>query len=120
VVLVITVDARRKKLLSAAVYVEGRGHSEARTAVNVLANIREKGKRVKGFYGDGAYDANLVFFSLKEADSAVEIMTNATTYRSRLREEGMRLGSTIPWATGGGRSKRIMEGAGPLRVSSLR
>ncbi|MFQ1021006.1 hypothetical protein [Tardisphaera saccharovorans] len=83
VLLVITVDVKRRKLLSADAYIEGRGHSEARTAVTMVAEVREKGKSVKKFYGDGAYDANLVFSSLRDAESAVKIRTNATTYRSR-------------------------------------
>ncbi|MGC8632079.1 MAG: hypothetical protein ACP5T2_06695, partial [Thermoprotei archaeon] len=83
VVLVITVDVKRRKLLSADAYVEGRGRSEAKTAAKMLAEVREKGKRVKRFYGDGAYDTNLVLSSLRDAESAVKIRTNATTYRSR-------------------------------------
>ncbi len=83
VVLVITVDIRHRKLLGADAYVEGRGHSEAKTAVRMIAEIRKEGKTVKKFYGDGAYDANLVFFSLKDAKSAVKIRENATTDRSR-------------------------------------
>ncbi|MFQ1020504.1 hypothetical protein [Tardisphaera saccharovorans] len=51
VVLVITVDVRRRKLLGVDAYVEGRDHSEARTAAKMLADVREKGKRVKRFYG---------------------------------------------------------------------
>ncbi|MFQ1020787.1 hypothetical protein [Tardisphaera saccharovorans] len=44
-------DVRRRKLLAVDAYVEGRGHSEAKTAVKMLAGVREKGKRVKRFYG---------------------------------------------------------------------
>jgi len=83
VLLVITVDGKRRKLLSADAYIEGRGHSEARTAVTMVAEVRERGKRIKRFYGDGAYDASLVFSSLRDAENAVKIRTNATTYRSR-------------------------------------
>ncbi|MFQ1020921.1 hypothetical protein [Tardisphaera saccharovorans] len=50
-VLVITVDVKRRKLLSADAYVEGRGCSEAKTAVKMLASIRERGKTVSKFYG---------------------------------------------------------------------
>ncbi|WP_449462589.1 transposase [Tardisphaera miroshnichenkoae] len=83
VVLVITVDIKRRKLLGVDAYVEGRGRSEARTAVKMLANIRKKGKTVKKFYGDAGYDTNPVFSSLKDAESAVKIRENATTDRSR-------------------------------------
>ncbi|MGC8632358.1 MAG: hypothetical protein ACP5UI_01075 [Thermoprotei archaeon] len=51
VVLVITVDVRRRKLLSADAYIEGKGDSEARTAAKMLAEVREKGKSVRRFYG---------------------------------------------------------------------
>jgi hypothetical protein len=50
--------------------------------VRTLASIRERGKIVSKFYGK-AYDTNLVFSSLGDAESAVKIRTNATTYRSR-------------------------------------
>jgi hypothetical protein len=50
VVLVIT-GVNRRKPLGADAYVEERGHSETRTAVKMIAGIREKGKRVKRFYG---------------------------------------------------------------------
>ncbi|MGC8674589.1 MAG: transposase [Thermoprotei archaeon] len=83
VVLVITVDVKRRKLLSADAYIEGRGHSQVKTAVKAIADVREKGKKIRKFYGIDAYDTNLIFLSLKEAESAVKIRTNATTYRSR-------------------------------------
>ncbi|MGC8632137.1 MAG: hypothetical protein ACP5T2_07000 [Thermoprotei archaeon] len=80
---VITVDVRRRKLLGVDAYIEGRGHSEARTAVTMVAEVREEGKTVAKLYGDGAYDTNLVFSSPKEAESAVKTRENATTDRSR-------------------------------------
>ncbi|MFQ1021684.1 hypothetical protein [Tardisphaera saccharovorans] len=43
-------DVRCKKLLSADAYIEGRGHSEARTAAKMLADVRKKGKTVKRFH----------------------------------------------------------------------
>ncbi|MGC8670972.1 MAG: transposase [Thermoprotei archaeon] len=79
VVLVITVDVRRRKLLGVDAYVEGRGCSEAKTAVKMLASIREKGKTISKFYGDGAYDTNLVFSFLGNAESAFEGKTRPLT-----------------------------------------
>ncbi len=44
-------DVRHRKLLRACAYIEGRGHSEARTAVKTLAGIRERGKSVSNLCG---------------------------------------------------------------------
>ncbi|MGC8630853.1 MAG: transposase [Thermoprotei archaeon] len=57
VVLVITVDVRRRKLLAVDAYIEGRSHSEVKTAAKMITEVKEKGKKVRKFYGDGAYDA---------------------------------------------------------------
>ncbi len=56
----------------------------------MLAEVRKKGKNIKKFYGDGAYDANLFFSSLKDAEGALEGQTRPRIALAALREEGTR------------------------------
>ncbi|EQD56157.1 transposase ISC1058, partial [mine drainage metagenome] len=55
-VVVITADVKRKKVVGIEVHIEGKGHSESRTAAAHVRAIAERGYRVRKFYGDGAYD----------------------------------------------------------------
>ncbi|EQD50200.1 transposase IS4 family protein, partial [mine drainage metagenome] len=82
-VVVITADVRRKKVIGIEVHIEGKGHSESRTAVAHLRAATEKGFRVRKFYGDGAYDTRQMFAALQESGTApvIKIHRNAQTGR---------------------------------------
>ena len=45
--------------------------------------LKENRIKLKKFYGDGAYDTNEIFNSISDAESAIKIRKNATTYRCR-------------------------------------
>ena len=51
---VITADVRHKKVVGIEVYVEGKGHSEARIAASHIQEAVSRGYRVRRFYGDVA------------------------------------------------------------------
>jgi len=78
---IITADINSKKLL--AVYVKIEGGSEPKVAVKHIELLKENGIKLKKFYGDGAYDTNEIFNAIGDAESAVKIRKNATTYRCR-------------------------------------
>ena len=63
---VITADVRRKKGMGIEVHIEGKGHSESRSAAAHVRAATERGDRVRKFYGDGAYDTNGMFMALHE------------------------------------------------------
>ena len=65
-VVVITADVRRKKGMGIEVHIEGKGHSESRSAAAHVRAATERGDRVRKFYGDGAYDTNGMFMALHE------------------------------------------------------
>ena len=79
-VVVITADVRRKKVIGIEVHIEGKGHSEPQTAAAHLRAATERGYRVRKFYGDGAYDTNGMFVALRETgtEPVVKIRTTAT------------------------------------------
>ena len=78
---IITADVRTKKLL--AVDVKIGEVSEPKVAAKHIKLLKENGIKLKKFYGDGAYDTNKIFNVIGEAESAVKIRKNATTYRCR-------------------------------------
>lgn len=53
----ITADPIRRKLLDCDVSIEGFGKSEPEVALKHLKTLKEKGKKVKKFWGDGAFDS---------------------------------------------------------------
>ena len=79
-VVVITADVRRKKLLCVDVRIEGKGYTEASIALQHISSITEKGITIKRFYGDGAYDQSSVFNKLHSigAKPVVKIRKNAS------------------------------------------
>jgi Transposase DDE domain. len=79
---IITADVRTKKLL--AVDVKIGEVSEPKVAAKHIKLLKENGIKLKKFYGDGAYDTE-IFNVIGEAESAVKIRKNATTYRCRGR-----------------------------------
>lgn len=58
---VITADPIKRKLLDCEVSIEGEGDSEPKTALRHIKKLKEKGKKVKKFWGDpGLDDRNLI------------------------------------------------------------
>ena len=108
-VVVITADVKRKKVIGIEVYVEGKGHSESQTAAAHVRAAAQGGYRVRKFYGDGAYDTNEMFGALHDTgtDPAIKIRKNAqscrrhsskgTRHRRRAVREYRRAGYTA-WA----------------------
>lgn len=109
-VVVITADVRRKKMVGIEVHIEGKGHSEARTGSSHVKAITGRGYRVGKFYGDGAFDAVDMFATLHETgtEPVIKIRKNATgrchhnprmsKYRRRAVREYQRLGYA-EWAS---------------------
>lgn len=88
-VVVITADVRRKKVIGIEVHVEGKGHSEWGTAATHVRDATRKGYRVQRFYGDGAFDAYGMFAALHETgtEPVIKIAQNSGT-RPRRRPPG--------------------------------
>jgi hypothetical protein len=82
-VVVITADVRRKKVIGIEVHIEGKGHSESQTAAAHVRAATERGYRVRKFYGDGAYDNRPMFAALQESgtDPVIKIRKDAQTSR---------------------------------------
>ena len=77
-----------KKLIDVHAYI-GEG-SEAEIAVKQIKRMQDNGIKLKKFYGDGAYDANEVFYAIEDAESAIMIRKNGSTCcrgNRRRREE---------------------------------
>jgi len=84
-IVVITADVKHRKLLKVDARVEGEGDSEPKIAEKHLKEVREEGKKVKKFYGDGAYDTNALFDYLEKEniESAIKIRSNASNHYCR-------------------------------------
>jgi len=84
-IVVITADIKHRKLLKVDAHVEGEGESEPKIARKHLKSLKEGGKRVKKFYGDGAFDTNSLFDYLEASgiESAVKIRSNASNHYCR-------------------------------------
>ncbi len=81
-VVVMTADVRRKKVVGIEVHIEGKGHSESGTAAAHVRTMVDRGHRVRKFYGDGAYDTRAMFAALRETgtEPAIKIAKNAQTF----------------------------------------
>jgi len=77
--LIITADIKSKKLI--AVDVKIGEVSEPKVAAKHIELLKEKGIKLKKFYGDATYDTNEIFNVIGDAESAIKIRKNATTYR---------------------------------------
>jgi hypothetical protein len=82
-VVVITADVRRKKLIGITAFTEGKGYPEPDSAIKHIDRAVEMGKRIVKFYGDGTYDTNLMFNSLHSHGIApvIKIRKNASPDR---------------------------------------
>jgi hypothetical protein len=78
-VVVITADVRRKKVMGIEAHIEGKGYSEPRTAATHVQAACERGYRVRKFYGDGAFDTGDMFAALHamRVDPVIKIRKNA-------------------------------------------
>ena len=84
-VVIITADVKTKRIIGIESHVEGTGPSEPETASEHIREAVMKGVRVKGFYGDGAFDVNDLFTLLHVTgtDPIIKIRKNASTDRYR-------------------------------------
>ncbi len=80
---IITADVRTKKLI--AVDAKIGEVSEPKVAAKHIELLKEKWIKMKKFYGDAAYDTNEIFNVIGDAESAIKIRKNATTYRYKGR-----------------------------------
>ena len=76
----ITADPKKRKLLDCDVSIEGEGDSEPEVAKRHMEVLRRKGKKIKKFWGDGAFDSNDLFDFLESigAKRAIKIRGNST------------------------------------------
>ena len=66
VVVIITADVKRRKLLAVDAHIQGEGQDEPKVAMRHIRKIERKGKKVTGFYGDGKFDTNETFEELEK------------------------------------------------------
>ena len=126
-VVVITADVRREKLLGIEVHLEGVGHSEAGVAERHLRAATAQGQRVRTFYGDGAFDTQAMFRTRQEmaVEPVIKIARNAATWRRHspgpgAGRVGRRCGSIESSGIGSGRARRDTGCGGPGRRGSSR
>jgi hypothetical protein len=97
-VVVITMDVRRKKLIGGEVHIEGKGHSEPGTAAAHVKGATEQGYPVRKFYGDWAFDSYRLFTTRGElgTEPVVEIARNVTShFRDSHRSGGAPRGRAV-------------------------
>lgn len=70
---VITADPIRRKLLHCEVSIEGEGDSEPDIAEKHIDELKKKGKKVKKFWGDGAFDDRDLINKLSEHGTEIAI-----------------------------------------------
>ena len=80
-VVVITADVRRKKIIGIEVYIEGKDHSEPDAARKHIREAIGKGYRIREFFGDGAFDTNnmVAFLGIISTKPVIKIKKNAST-----------------------------------------
>ncbi len=84
-VVTITADIKRKKLLGIDAYIEGKGPSEPKVAIKHMKELMKRKNKIKGMKGDGKFDTNEVFdFAGKnKIKTAIPIRKNAKIRRSK-------------------------------------
>lgn len=85
VVVVLTVDAKRKKLLKIDAHVEGKGSSEPEIAVEHGKRLLAEGYEINKFNGDGAHDTNETFdfWGSNRIKTAIPPRNNAKIRRTK-------------------------------------
>lgn len=88
-VVVITADVRRKKVIGIEVHIEGKGHSKPRTATSHVREVTRRGYRVRKFYGERAFDTVDRFAALHETaqDPVIKIAKNAVATSTHRPQE---------------------------------
>lgn len=83
VVVVITADKKRKKLLDVDVFFEGEGDPEPVSAVKQMKKLMKKKKHITNFGGDGAFDTHAMFNFLdhNHIRSSIKIRKNSVVKR---------------------------------------
>ena len=69
IIVTITADAKRKKLLNFDVHIEGQGDSELKSAVKHIKKLHKAGNKVSKFDSDGKFDTNEIFGALGDVKS---------------------------------------------------
>lgn len=80
VVVVITTDLKHRKLLEVDAYIDGEGLGEPKTAMKHICRLKRKGKRIKSYCGDGAFDTNDTFNQLDKSgiEPKIPVQINAS------------------------------------------
>ncbi len=94
-IVVITADVRRKKLLGISARIEGPGRSECDDASDHVRDAILRGMKISKFFGDGAFDTNAMFQMLgsQGIDPVIKIRKNAAPDRykgSKYRRRAVR------------------------------
>lgn len=81
-IVTITADVRTKKIIGVDVHIEGKGHSEASSAMRHIQEAVGKGIHIGKFYGDGAFDTAQMFSALQATgtEPVIKIRKNAQTW----------------------------------------
>jgi hypothetical protein len=81
VVVVITADKKRRKLLDVDVFIEGEGESEPNIAMKQMKKLMKKEKHITNFGGDGAFDTHAMFNFLdhNKIRSSIKIRKGSVT-----------------------------------------
>ena len=81
VVVIITADVKRRKLLAVDAHIQGEGQDEPKVAMRHIRKIERKGKKVKSFYGDGKFDTNETFTELdkRNIEPKIPVHINASS-----------------------------------------
>ena len=84
-VVIITADVKRKRIIGIESHIEGDGPSESETAGKHIKTAVMNGVKVNKFYGDGAFDTNDLFDLAHSigARPVIKIRKNASTEYSR-------------------------------------
>ncbi|MEM3488759.1 MAG: transposase, partial [Nitrososphaerota archaeon] len=79
-VVVITADVKRKKLLCVEVHIEDKEHTEASIAMEQVSHISQRGIKTRKFYGDRAFDQSPLFDKLHSLGTKpiIKIRKNAS------------------------------------------
>ncbi len=84
-VVIITAYVKTKRIMGIESLAEGTGLSEPEAAQKHIRDTKMNWKRIIKFYGDGAFDANDLFYLMHPigARSAIKIRKNASTDHGR-------------------------------------
>ena len=89
-IVIITADVRTKKIAGIEAHIEGNGPSEPETASRHIREAVRRDVKIKGFYGDGAFDVNGLFNLTRSigARPVIKISKNTSTEQNTLSDLG--------------------------------